>query len=597
MNSTHPGVALVVGIDYVNGTANRLEGAVNDARAFADLLVRRFGFARERVRCLLEDEATRDGIEAGFTEHLAKRACAGQPAVFFFAGHGTRVHEPHLNGEPDLYDEALVPVDRRPRDGRSPDILDDTLRHWLDAVRATGASTLVVLDCCHAGTATRDDGPTSRAMDPFDGPPPERLPPFEAAPDARPGSLVVLSASADRQTAQECRLASEDGPSHGVFTRCLIEILDRDDSRPTWREIHDRLLPAVRTINPSQTPQIEGDGVDRVVFADEERPLTGHHRLSRAGEVWRLGAGRLHGLKAADILEVVPLGQTAPTGRIRVVELAPCSSTVAVVDGDVPSPARAHLSAESAPFDVRLHVPAALEGRIGRSLDACAFVVRVEPDVADLRLAVVDGGLTLQSPEIASPAPFAPDALPSALRRWSTWFGLRRLQGGMIDVDVRICRRDEHRPRDDTRPVVLSEGEIFIVKATNRSTMNFHLGVLELSDDGAIAVRDWAGSTAPGWRARADQLIAPGRTVFLAGRATVPPGRSRDRCTFVAIATIDAIRYHALSSDADRDGGDDASGDLLDRMGRRRSKAKSPWAEAIRWGVGRAVYETHREAP
>ncbi|MCA9538819.1 MAG: hypothetical protein KC620_08020, partial [Myxococcales bacterium] len=432
---------------------------------------------------------------------------------------------------------------------------------------------------------------------PFEGPPPQRLPPFEPPPGARSGSLTVLSASADRQTAQECRPADGQGQSHGVFTRCLLELLDREGDRPTWRETHDRLLPAVRAVNPRQTPQLEGDGVDRVVFGKEERPLVGHCRLSRTADGLRLEAGALHGLAPGRILEVVPLGAAHASGRVKVVNAQPCLSTAEIVDGRVPCPARARLPTQDAPFDVRLHVPANLQALMAPHFASCAHVTLVEAEDADVVLAGSTTALSLTSPLIAPQPTFAADAAPSVLRRWSAWFGLHRLKGGRLDVDVRLSRRDETRPRDDDRPVVLSEGEIFIVKATNRSPMSAHIEILELADDGRISVRDWAGSTAPGWKARADQPVAPGRTVFLAGRAKLPAGRSRDRCVFVAIATLTPTRFHGLVAESVRDG-PSAGPDLLDRMLRPRPSAgRPPEATAYRWGVGHAVYETERAAP
>ncbi len=52
--------ALVIGIDaYPNGPLNY---AGNDARAVADVLVTKFGFAKDNVKLLLDGEATKQAI-------------------------------------------------------------------------------------------------------------------------------------------------------------------------------------------------------------------------------------------------------------------------------------------------------------------------------------------------------------------------------------------------------------------------------------------------------------------------------------------------------------------------------------------------------
>ncbi len=588
MQDAHAGAALVVGIDYRDGAAPPLRGAVNDARAIARLLVERFGFRPERIHRLLDGDATRAAIEAGLRD-LARRATPGAPAVFYFAGHGTRMPAPHLAGEPDLFDEALVPADRPPPGAPTRDIRDDTLRRWLEPIRRTGAALTVILDCCHSGSATR--GPSAvarRAAPPHDGPLPPGASPEAPTPAAARGPLVVLAAAADHQPAAETR----DDPPHGLMTRTLLDLLDGPDpgddpgSRPTWAELHDRLRAAIRRTEARQTPQLEGDGVDRTLFGAARRPLIGH-RLATDRDGWRLDAGFLVGLKPGDRLDAVPLGRATPSGAIRVIEAGPCVSRVIPIHGAVPDPCRARRPGDAAPFTLRLHLPDGPPALAG--LD---WIEPAAPDAADLRLTPTATGWQLAGPHVVTTAVAGgPAALIHRLRRWSAWFGLHRLAGGRCPVDVHLRRRGDDRPRDDATPLILAPGDIYIVKARHRGPRPMHLALLELIDDGAIAHHPWAGSSAPGWQSAAEQPVDPGHTVFFAARARLSPGRRADRCTFVALATDAPTRFDALVQGAVRSGPAPWPAVLL-RMGRRRGDLRGASDRDRPWGVGRAVCET-----
>ncbi len=152
------GLALIIGVNECpdfrlpDGTRPRpLQGAENDATALADFLVREAGFARRDVMVLKGPEATRDRIKSAF-DLLAKRARAEDHLVIHYSGHGTQVADVRPFDEPDGRDEALCPWDAT-ADGANL-LLDDDLGVWLDRVRA--GRVTVILDCCHAGTGTKD---------------------------------------------------------------------------------------------------------------------------------------------------------------------------------------------------------------------------------------------------------------------------------------------------------------------------------------------------------------------------------------------------------------------------------------------------------
>jgi uncharacterized caspase-like protein len=154
------GFALIVGVNdcpafrLPDGSRPRpLQGAENDADALADLLIHQFGFDPRNVVVLKGPDATREKIRLAFAG-LAKRARAEDQFVFHFSGHGTQVPDVQPFDEPDGRDEALCPWDAN-ADGEHL-IRDDELGVWLDDLPARRIT--VILDCCHAGTGTKDAG-------------------------------------------------------------------------------------------------------------------------------------------------------------------------------------------------------------------------------------------------------------------------------------------------------------------------------------------------------------------------------------------------------------------------------------------------------
>ena len=138
--------ALCVGINY-KGTSSALNGCINDANNWANLLVAHFDFPKPDVKLLLETEATKANIIAGLKALLAG-AKRGDVLVFQNSSHGTYVVDKGID-ELDRYDEAICPYDFR-----SNLILDDEMREIFSGLPARVRLT-VLLDSCHSGTGTR----------------------------------------------------------------------------------------------------------------------------------------------------------------------------------------------------------------------------------------------------------------------------------------------------------------------------------------------------------------------------------------------------------------------------------------------------------
>ena len=142
--------ALCVGINDYPVDGADLQGCVNDANAWADLLVERFDFPRSQVRLLTDRRAKKAAILDGLKKLLAG-AKKGDILAFTNSSHGSYIPDKE-NDEPDGYDETICPWDVR-----DAQITDDELRRILEdiptGVRFTMVSRLVSFRQRHAGRA------------------------------------------------------------------------------------------------------------------------------------------------------------------------------------------------------------------------------------------------------------------------------------------------------------------------------------------------------------------------------------------------------------------------------------------------------------
>lgn len=156
---THHIYALLVGINHYDPSnyVPPLRGCNNDAKAMQAYLEGRVAQDNNQLhlKLLLNEQATRQAIIDGFRDHL----CQADPddvAFFYYAGHGSQENAPEefWQIEPDHLDETLVCYDSRTDD--SWDLADKELAKLIAEVAANNPHIVVILDCCHSGSGTRD---------------------------------------------------------------------------------------------------------------------------------------------------------------------------------------------------------------------------------------------------------------------------------------------------------------------------------------------------------------------------------------------------------------------------------------------------------
>jgi formylglycine-generating enzyme required for sulfatase activity len=131
--------ALIIGIDKYTH-APSLETAVKDATGVRDVLLTRYGFKRERIIELLDEQATRTGIEEMLYK-LSRQAGAEDSVFIYYAGHGQYEQDGRLGW--------WVPVEGKPQ---SPGtfITNASIRDYIEGMKAK--HIYLVADSCFSGT-------------------------------------------------------------------------------------------------------------------------------------------------------------------------------------------------------------------------------------------------------------------------------------------------------------------------------------------------------------------------------------------------------------------------------------------------------------
>ncbi len=281
--------ALVIGVNdcpkyrLPNGSRPRpLKGAEADADAMAACLIERFGFARDKVRVLKGEQASRQRVGEAL-QQLQKTLKAGDRYMLHFSGHGTQVSDQKpFDEQDDGLDEALCLSDSDEQGNNL--LLDDELGRWLDDLPEVEVT--VILDCCHAGTGVKDADddvqarflPTT-ALRPVRG---EPNPPWK---DLRPSTkgtgcrLTAIYACQPHEQSYERRFGDGDQARRaGQFTHFLLDAITNrqaGDGRITNEEALRFATERLDTNFNRQRPERAAQQHPQLETAIERRPLFG----------------------------------------------------------------------------------------------------------------------------------------------------------------------------------------------------------------------------------------------------------------------------------------------------------------------------------
>ncbi|KAF4334999.1 metacaspase-1 [Fusarium beomiforme] len=172
-NCTGRRKALLIGINYFN-QRGQLRGCINDVRNMTAYLSEHFGYKREDMVILTDDQQnpmsqpTKQNIlramhwlvkdarpndslffhYSGMNHASEPRAPQASRALLTVAGHGGQTKD--LDGdEDDGYDEVIYPVDFR----QTGHITDDEMHRIMVRPLQAGVRLTAIFDSCHSGTA------------------------------------------------------------------------------------------------------------------------------------------------------------------------------------------------------------------------------------------------------------------------------------------------------------------------------------------------------------------------------------------------------------------------------------------------------------
>jgi hypothetical protein len=144
--------ALLIGINYF-GQRGQLRGCINDVKNMSTYLNEFFGYKREDMVLLTDDQQnpmsqpTKANILRAM-HWLVKDAQPNDSLFFHYSGHGGQTKD--LDGdEEDGNDEVIYPVDFR----TASHIVDDEMHRIMVSPLQPGVRLTAIFDSCHSGSA------------------------------------------------------------------------------------------------------------------------------------------------------------------------------------------------------------------------------------------------------------------------------------------------------------------------------------------------------------------------------------------------------------------------------------------------------------
>ena len=330
--------ALLVGIDNYTPPIPALQGCENDINAIETYLQSQIAgeWTLKQPQKLINERATRQGIIDGFQQYLTQ-ADSEDIALFYYSGHGGQEKAPpefwHL--EPDGLDETLVCYDSRTPGNH--DLADKELRYLLAQVAKNNPRTVVILDCCHSGSGTRNI-PQGVRLAPEDArerelssfifaedrtfnhllSTSEPVTQKKTSLDLPKGKHILLAACRDFQYAMEYR--GDEGETRGAFSYFLLKSLEQTNGSLSYLDLARNIEALIKGNVREQVPQLEATNPEdlKELFLGNailERPFyfTLSHSTQSNDKGWLIDGGVIQGIPKSSgdettLLAIFPIG-------------------------------------------------------------------------------------------------------------------------------------------------------------------------------------------------------------------------------------------------------------------------------------------------
>ena len=546
-------LALLIGVDkYKSAEIRPLHGAVNDIRLMREVLIGKFGVPPSNITMLENEQATHKAIIDAIKDQLIAEAKAGDVVVLHFSGHGSQMKD--VSGdEVDQLDETLVPYDSR-TEGVF-DISDDEINGLLKQLTAKTKNVTFIFDSCHSGAASRG-GNAVREIEADRRTPP--TPPDyainsgetegEANFRANNSDYVLISGSLAKELSNETEF---EGGRHGALTWFLTSALRMAQPETTYRALMDQVKTEVTVRFPSQHPQIEGPGQDLLVFGVDKINVKPYVLVEPVGaQRARVEAGKALGLGKGSILNVYAPGTTdfetaQPIGSLKLTDVSDFESEANVTDGGLIQPhSRTILNAVTfGDISIPVFVDTIQSAQLKKVKDSLSTMQAVgltkEETGARLIIREKDGNLRIQSGDLELLAPPVPARSSDAVSQvsdqiknivhWMVVFDLKNPES-TLRVNFNFWRANDSSGTPS--PTQVSSGTRLSYKVENRSNQPLYIYVLDVSNDGSIALLHPRGE---------QQQLPPDGHFERKLRMFVPTGQSGVTDVLKVIATLKPI--------------------------------------------------------
>ncbi|TXF91627.1 hypothetical protein FUA23_00130 [Neolewinella aurantiaca] len=147
--------ALMIAVADYPAPITKLPGCAEDLKAVATFFTEyaRINGVEIKLKSLLDDQASREGVIAGFSHFSA--AGPDDVCLLYYSGHGAQMPAPRefWDQETDRKCETWVLYDSRLPGGR--DLADKEISYLLATHTKAAGQVLAISDSCHSGTITR----------------------------------------------------------------------------------------------------------------------------------------------------------------------------------------------------------------------------------------------------------------------------------------------------------------------------------------------------------------------------------------------------------------------------------------------------------
>ncbi len=296
--------SLHVGINQYHPASKvpNLGGCVNDVKTLLSFLEKTYPTERLKSKTLLDSEATYQNIVDHFGVKHLLQAEANDMVLIQYAGHGSQANaaSEFTRYFPDQKDETWICYDSRIPGGL--DLADKELAVLIDRIAAKNVHVVVIMDCCHSGSGTRDINDIQYRQ-------------HEGRIDTRPlssylngyfsnkfpnGAKVMLP-NPKHVLLAACDQKEKAGEIHGsgLFTSNLVKVLSATNGAVSYADLYSKTQVELAKQTNNQHPQFETYGFFNVQsgfltnnIADTQQAW---QLISMQGK-WVIKRGIIHGL-------------------------------------------------------------------------------------------------------------------------------------------------------------------------------------------------------------------------------------------------------------------------------------------------------------